>query len=85
MGWVISFFRWLGGIRRQYRCGRYGHQNVVIIHKYESAYREKFFSEIDGEKFKDVTHARWEFYQAKCVCRACGETFLARYAMASLP
>jgi hypothetical protein len=75
----------LDSVVNNFRCGLYGHSDVVIIHKYESTYREKFFGEIDGEKFKQVNHARWEHYQAKCVCRACGETFLARYAIASLP
>ena len=74
--WKIRL--WLDSIVNNFRCGLYDHTEVVILHKYESTYREKFLSRAAWKKFTHVRTRTVEQYTEKCACRSCGAVFLRK-------
>ena len=76
MAIVSGIRKWLDSIINNFRCGLYGHNDVVILHKYESEIRPKISAQIRGKNFTQVKSQLLEQYKEKCHCRGCGETFI---------
>lgn len=78
MALVRFIRRWLDSVVNNFRCGLYGHSDVVVLERYEPLYFERNFKGSDLRNLRIVPTHREKVTTEKCHCRSCGETYLRK-------
>jgi len=78
MALVPFIRRWLDSVVNNFRCGLYGHSDVVVLERYEPLYRDKIFKGSSLENLTRTVVRRDKIWIEKCHCRGCGETYLRK-------
>jgi hypothetical protein len=78
MAMITKFRKWLDSVVNGFRCGMYGHQEIVVLHTYEPEIRARNFKGSELEKLTITQPYEEKIFVSKCRCLACSELFLRK-------